>query len=225
MRRPSPGNCAERSPAKHPQKCRRRSGAGVGAACGVSVPAPVSVALQVHLHSNLHLRQQYGPMGFNVPYKWGRGEFHNACQYVQAYITDDPVPWPALRTTIADVVYGGHVMDPLDQRCVMPCDVWKGLPHGGGVDPRRRRCPAEGQGPGDSGGHRRRGSPAPHPKPKCNGSRGSRAAVAPRQLTALGEEYRERLLHKGSAFSCFFCALKSRSLWPPGFSLAVNTGG
>ncbi|XP_070257562.1 dynein axonemal heavy chain 14 [Myotis yumanensis] len=64
-------------------------------------------------------RRKYGMLGWNVGYEFNPSDFEVAVKVLENTLTAQPaVPWQKLRFLLGEVVYGGQVTDPWDQRCL-----------------------------------------------------------------------------------------------------------
>ncbi|ELK32136.1 Dynein heavy chain 14, axonemal [Myotis davidii] len=64
-------------------------------------------------------RRKYGMLGWNISYEFNPSDFEAAVKMLENTLTAQPaVPWQKLRYLLGEVVYGGQVTDPWDQRCL-----------------------------------------------------------------------------------------------------------
>nr|KAF6399683.1 dynein axonemal heavy chain 14 [Molossus molossus] len=64
-------------------------------------------------------RKNYGILGWNVDYKFSSSDFEVAVKVLESALSAQPaVPWRSLQYQLGEVVYGGRVTDPWDQRCL-----------------------------------------------------------------------------------------------------------
>ncbi|XP_014395404.1 PREDICTED: dynein heavy chain 14, axonemal [Myotis brandtii] len=64
-------------------------------------------------------RRKYGMLGWNIGYEFNPSDFEVAVKMLENTLTAQPaVPWQKLHFLLGEVVYGGQVTDPWDQRCL-----------------------------------------------------------------------------------------------------------
>nr|XP_023488506.1 dynein heavy chain 14, axonemal isoform X2 [Equus caballus] len=64
-------------------------------------------------------RNNCGIFGWNIAYKFSSSDLEVAIKVLKDVLNaQSDVPWPALRYLIGEVVYGGHVTDHWDRRCL-----------------------------------------------------------------------------------------------------------
>mmetsp|Transcript_18668 Transcript_18668/g.59084 ORF Transcript_18668/g.59084 Transcript_18668/m.59084 type:complete len:900 (+) Transcript_18668:315-3014(+) len=62
-------------------------------------------------------RRKYGAVGWNIPYQWMTSDLVTAQLNLKMYVDEQPeVPYEALMTVTADVVFGGRITDKMDVR-------------------------------------------------------------------------------------------------------------
>jgi dynein heavy chain len=62
-------------------------------------------------------RRKFGTLGFNIRYSFSQADFETAIEILKCYIRRyDKIPWQALRYVIAQIVFGGRLIDDLDRR-------------------------------------------------------------------------------------------------------------
>nr|KAF6302477.1 dynein axonemal heavy chain 14 [Pipistrellus kuhlii] len=70
-------------------------------------------------HALISERRKYGVLGWNVDYEFSPSDFEVAVRVLESALSgQQAVPWPKLRYLLGEVVYGGQVTDPWDQRCL-----------------------------------------------------------------------------------------------------------
>uniref|UniRef100_H3APA3 Dynein axonemal heavy chain 14 n=1 Tax=Latimeria chalumnae TaxID=7897 RepID=H3APA3_LATCH len=68
----------------------------------------------------IHGRKKYGSLGWNFPYEFTSSDLEVSIQILEMLVNDQSeIPWSALRCLTGEVVYGGHVTDYWDQRCLL----------------------------------------------------------------------------------------------------------
>ncbi|KAL2098859.1 hypothetical protein ACEWY4_005339 [Coilia grayii] len=72
-------------------------------------------------HTVIQERKKYDTLGWNIPYMFTSADLEVSLLNQEMMLKGcegEEVPWAALRYLIGEVVYGGHTMDPWDQRCM-----------------------------------------------------------------------------------------------------------
>ncbi|XP_041927364.1 dynein heavy chain 6, axonemal-like isoform X2 [Alosa sapidissima] len=72
-------------------------------------------------HAIVQERKKYGTLGWNIPYTFTSSDLEVSLLNQEAMLTASEgaeVPWAALHYLMGEVVYGGHIMDPWDHRCL-----------------------------------------------------------------------------------------------------------
>ncbi|XP_062379463.1 dynein axonemal heavy chain 6-like [Sardina pilchardus] len=72
-------------------------------------------------HAVVQERKKYGTLGWNIPYAFTSSDLEVSLLNQEAMLTaceGAEVPWAALHYLTGEVVYGGHIMDPWDHRCL-----------------------------------------------------------------------------------------------------------
>jgi len=72
-------------------------------------------------HALVVERRKFGSLGYNIKYQFTQGDFETAVEILGLYMgLYDNIPWGALKYLIAQIVYGGRLIDDLDRR-VLNC--------------------------------------------------------------------------------------------------------
>jgi dynein heavy chain len=72
-------------------------------------------------------RRRFGRLGWNIHYEFSSADFETSATMLfnflklshQDGLTDDAVPWPALKYMTGEITYGGRVTDDWDQNLLM----------------------------------------------------------------------------------------------------------
>nr|8FCY_A Chain A, Cytoplasmic dynein 1 heavy chain 1,Serine--tRNA ligase [synthetic construct] len=77
-------------------------------------------------HAIIQERLRYAPLGWSKKYEFGESDLRSACDTVDTWLDDtakgrqnispDKIPWSALKTLMAQSIYGGRVDNEFDQR-------------------------------------------------------------------------------------------------------------
>uniref|UniRef100_A0A8C1TYY4 Cytoplasmic dynein 1 heavy chain 1 n=1 Tax=Cyprinus carpio TaxID=7962 RepID=A0A8C1TYY4_CYPCA len=77
-------------------------------------------------HAVIQERLRYAPLGWSKKYEFGESDLRSACDTVDTWLDDtakgrqnispDKIPWAALRTLMAQSIYGGRIDNEFDQR-------------------------------------------------------------------------------------------------------------
>lgn len=77
-------------------------------------------------HAVIQERLRYAPLGWSKKYEFGESDLRSACDTVDTWLDDtakgrqnispDKIPWSALKTLMAQSIYGGRVDNEFDQR-------------------------------------------------------------------------------------------------------------
>jgi len=79
---------------------------------------PVLFAL-AFFHAAVLGRRRFGSLGFSRSYPFSTGDFTVCAGVLRSYMElRDSVPWSDLRCIVGDIMYGGHVTDAWDRRCI-----------------------------------------------------------------------------------------------------------
>ncbi|MBN3298743.1 DYHC1 protein, partial [Amia calva] len=77
-------------------------------------------------HAIIQERLRYAPLGWSKKYEFGESDLRSACDTVDTWLDDtakgrqnispDKIPWAALKTLMAQSIYGGRIDNEFDQR-------------------------------------------------------------------------------------------------------------
>ncbi|KAG8561687.1 hypothetical protein GDO81_015440 [Engystomops pustulosus] len=77
-------------------------------------------------HAIIQERLRYAPLGWSKKYEFGESDLRSACDTVDTWLDDtakgrqnispDKIPWSALKTLMAQSIYGGRIDNEFDQR-------------------------------------------------------------------------------------------------------------
>ncbi|XP_061071720.1 cytoplasmic dynein 1 heavy chain 1 isoform X1 [Conger conger] len=77
-------------------------------------------------HAVIQERLRYAPLGWSKKYEFGESDLRSACDTVDTWLDDtakgrqnispDKIPWAALKTLMAQSIYGGRIDNEFDQR-------------------------------------------------------------------------------------------------------------
>ncbi|KAM4013249.1 cytoplasmic dynein 1 heavy chain 1 [Anomaloglossus baeobatrachus] len=77
-------------------------------------------------HAIIQERLRYAPLGWSKKYEFGESDLRSACDTVDTWLDDtakgrqnispDKIPWSALKTLMAQSIYGGRIDNDFDQR-------------------------------------------------------------------------------------------------------------
>ncbi|CAG10419.1 unnamed protein product, partial [Tetraodon nigroviridis] len=77
-------------------------------------------------HAVIQERLRYAPLGWSKKYEFGESDLRSACDTVDTWLDDtakgrqniapDKIPWAALKTLMAQSIYGGRIDNDFDQR-------------------------------------------------------------------------------------------------------------
>ncbi|XP_044127627.1 cytoplasmic dynein 1 heavy chain 1 isoform X1 [Bufo gargarizans] len=77
-------------------------------------------------HAVIQERLRYAPLGWSKKYEFGESDLRSACDTVDTWLDDtakgrqnispDKIPWSALKTLMAQSIYGGRIDNEFDQR-------------------------------------------------------------------------------------------------------------
>ncbi|XP_065449670.1 cytoplasmic dynein 1 heavy chain 1-like isoform X1 [Chrysemys picta bellii] len=77
-------------------------------------------------HAIIQERLRYAPLGWSKKYEFGESDLRSACDTIDTWLDDaakgrqnispDKIPWSALKTLIAQSIYGGRIDNEFDQR-------------------------------------------------------------------------------------------------------------
>ncbi|XP_028677485.1 cytoplasmic dynein 1 heavy chain 1 isoform X2 [Erpetoichthys calabaricus] len=77
-------------------------------------------------HAIIQERLRYAPLGWSKKYEFGESDLRSACDTVDTWLDDtakgrqnispDKIPWTALKTLMAQSIYGGRIDNEFDQR-------------------------------------------------------------------------------------------------------------
>ncbi|TNJ27094.1 Dynein heavy chain [Giardia muris] len=68
-------------------------------------------------HTQLVERKKFGSLGYNIQYQFSQSDYETAVELLSMYLQlYDSIPWSALKYLIAEITYGGRVIDDLDRR-------------------------------------------------------------------------------------------------------------
>jgi dynein heavy chain len=71
----------------------------------------------VYHHAVLIERRKFGPIGWNVPYPFNKGDLVNCADVLFNYLENNSVPpWLDMRYIFGEIMYGGHITDNIDRR-------------------------------------------------------------------------------------------------------------
>uniref|UniRef100_A0A8D9F093 Dynein heavy chain 6, axonemal n=1 Tax=Cacopsylla melanoneura TaxID=428564 RepID=A0A8D9F093_9HEMI len=69
-------------------------------------------------HAVIQERKKFGFLGWNMLYEFNDSDQECALRTLKMYCAHDTIPWDALTYTLGEVIYGGRVTDPWDQRTI-----------------------------------------------------------------------------------------------------------
>uniref|UniRef100_A0A8C3AR66 Cytoplasmic dynein 1 heavy chain 1 n=1 Tax=Cyclopterus lumpus TaxID=8103 RepID=A0A8C3AR66_CYCLU len=77
-------------------------------------------------HAVIQERLRYAPLGWSKKYEFGESDLRSACDTIDTWLDDtakgrqniapDKIPWAALKTLMAQSIYGGRIDNEFDQR-------------------------------------------------------------------------------------------------------------
>ncbi|XP_032633296.1 cytoplasmic dynein 1 heavy chain 1 [Chelonoidis abingdonii] len=77
-------------------------------------------------HAIIQERLRYAPLGWSKKYEFGESDLRSACDTIDTWLDDtakgrqnispDKIPWSALKTLMAQSIYGGRIDNEFDQR-------------------------------------------------------------------------------------------------------------
>ncbi|XP_063040383.1 cytoplasmic dynein 1 heavy chain 1 isoform X1 [Engraulis encrasicolus] len=80
-------------------------------------------------HAVIQERLRYAPLGWSKKYEFGESDLRSACDTVDTWLDDtakgrqnispDKIPWAALKTLMAQSIYGGRIDNEFDQRLLI----------------------------------------------------------------------------------------------------------
>ncbi|KAH0571621.1 Dynein heavy chain [Spironucleus salmonicida] len=71
-------------------------------------------------YAQLVERRKFGTLGFNIKYPFSQADFETSITFVRKYIENyDVVPYEAIRYIVAQIVFGGRLIDELDRRVLI----------------------------------------------------------------------------------------------------------
>ncbi|KTF99173.1 hypothetical protein cypCar_00041532 [Cyprinus carpio] len=113
-------------------RLRRTSLHPAAPSCPLSSPMEINPPrarlyfLLAWFHAVIQERLRYAPLGWSKKYEFGESDLRSACDTVDTWLDDtakgrqnispDKIPWAALRTLMAQSIYGGRIDNEFDQR-------------------------------------------------------------------------------------------------------------
>uniref|UniRef100_A0A1A8G9X4 Cytoplasmic dynein 1 heavy chain 1 n=2 Tax=Nothobranchius TaxID=28779 RepID=A0A1A8G9X4_9TELE len=80
-------------------------------------------------HAVIQERLRYAPLGWSKKYEFGESDLRSACDTIDTWLDDtakgrqniapDKIPWAALKTLMAQSIYGGRIDNEFDQRLLI----------------------------------------------------------------------------------------------------------